>query len=239
MDEYVQIIKSERENVESIEQLKGTTDATILLVNKRFVYKFTKDNIKEIISWYQHNSLFSPRVVTVGSNYFAYEYILGNKLVTRDHLFAFINYYQPLQVEKIDYQTQMQTSYLENCQYLQIEPIALKRLTNLNCYKLHGDLGLHNLVVNDLGMKFIDPEPITGPREIDIIQLYLSNPKIIALCTKLELFAMLSIGFEDFLQLYEQLFVERMVRCSFHHPGDLPFYQKLHYDNRTMKKGVL
>lgn len=68
----------------------------------------------------------------------------------------------------------------------------------------------------------IDPEPIVGVREHELIQFYVSSPKVMNLID-VNCFSKL-LNKELFNFLYRVLLVDRIVRAGYHHSYDLPFY---------------
>lgn len=227
---YRQTITLEIGEVDSLETLQGTSSAKIFLVNHKYVFKFHCLNMFQVVTWYLDNYQFAPEIIGVGDHFFYYKYEFSSGMITREMLSSFIADYTPLKVSAslVDYGEQLYKQYLANCEFLKVSPRVGKLDLRGEMYNLHGDAGLHNLIVGSEGLKLFDPEPKVGIIEEDLFQLYFSAPTIIQLLPLNELERLFNLEQSSFQQLAELFLVERMVRCTYHHPDDFEFYLQMY-----------
>lgn len=215
-----------RDNVERIEnciEMNGTTQDKVYLVNDKYVVKETSNENELIAQWYEHNNV-GPCLVKVDSQFIIYEYLEDEGTVlSGNDIINLIMEYDPEQIggDISSYYNQLYSKYKVQCSELGIEPALLNKPDRGMLCKLHGDFGLHN-AISCSGIKMIDPEPIAGVREHDLIQFYVSDPKIMRLIDVNDISNLFNKYLFAFL--YPVLLVDRIVRARHHHSYDLPYY---------------
>ncbi|WOO86607.1 hypothetical protein RZE82_05695 [Mollicutes bacterium LVI A0039] len=212
--------------IESSVNLKGTTDAQIYLVNNQYIVKTHISDGQATANWYQYNHAFAPQLV-YGSNellIYTYEHQDGN--LDRYHIIDIFAKYNPKHVSICDeiYYSNLEQDYKQACSEFNLIPIKNNRPTNELSFHLHGDMGFHNLIVTNVGIKLIDPQPHVGSKAADLLQFYVSDPRIMKLMTITEI----SKYFDQtsFNYYFPLILADRIVRSSYHHPQDLEFYKK-------------
>ncbi len=218
--------------IDSSRQLAGSTGAKVLLINNKHIVKELEYDLDQIYNWYLSNDC-SPKVIAKSDKYIAYQYVTESGSLTVDKVEQFINNYRP-QKALLDqsYSRDMHNLYIQLCHKHNLETIELNLPTFKQGYNLHGDLGLHNLIVTNEKIVFIDPEPLVGVYTHDILQFYFSDPTIINM-VEIDLIKAVCEQVE-FNFLYPIHLVIRLERSSFHHPQDLQFYREL-YDQYIKK----
>lgn len=220
------------DQIDTVKQLSGSTGVSVLLINNLHIVKELTDDLDDTYAWYLHNEC-GPKVVAKSDDYIAYEYVKDSGILTSEMIQEFIISYKPQQSNLSDaYSNEMYTLYVKLCKDHNLIAQQLDIPLFKQGYKLHGDLGLHNLVVSDQKIVFIDPEPLIGVYAHDILQFYFSSPVIIE---------MVDVNFikerctiDEFNFLYPIHLEIRLERSRLHHPQDLQFYKVLY--NEYMKK---
>lgn len=110
-----------------------------------------------------------------------------------------------------------------------LNDIALVTKKQKEPYLLHGDLGIYNIIFNNLSIQgIIDPMPINGIPIYDLIFAYFSTPYDIKNLYILDLIDLLNYNesFSYEYKLNEIIFglYFRVGRCMKHHPKDIHFY---------------
>lgn len=224
------IIKQYIKDIKQSKYLSGTTGAQVELINNQYILKSNISDGDEVCAWYEHNYTISPELIYYDNNHILYKSIAESGSLTSEGLIEFLLSYKPKLVGECDttYFKKLEEEYLVNCEKFKLRVIKSSFPNNQKCYALHGDMGIHNLLIEDNCLKIIDPEPRLGPVIHDLIQFYVSSPIIIKM-VNIEKFKDL-IGSEHFDFYYLRILADRIMRCSYHHPEDLPFYLTLYND---------
>ncbi|MBT2572206.1 aminoglycoside phosphotransferase family protein [Planococcus sp. ISL-110] len=109
-------------------------------------------------------------------------------------------------------------------------PVAQNQNAQQKPYFIHGDCGIHNLIVREEKLVgVIDPMPILGYPHYDLIYAFFSSPADTTKETLDSAFGMLSMELPGNKQLYEEVLIGlylRLAICVKHHPADFPAYLK-------------
>lgn len=225
-----QMIKQFIGDIKTIKILEGTTTDKVELINNQYILKNIKDSAVECANWYRDNPSFGPELVSSSNDLVLYKYIVGNEeRISKRLIIDFVSAYKPSVSDMISsvYQSNLEIMYEHDCELVSLEQYQLSEFPEMELYHLHGDMGLHNLIISE-SIKQIDPEPISGFREHDILQFYLSSPIIINLLTIEELTKYCN---QDSIKyLLPILVANRIVRSKYHHPQDLEFYINYYKD---------
>ncbi len=213
--------------IDSSRQLAGSTGAKVLLINNDHIVKQLGCDLDATYNWYLSNNC-SPNVIAKDDNYIVYEYVTESGILTVDKIKQFINTYAPQKAVLDQFYSQgMYNLYVNLCTKHNLEIIELSLPIFKQGYNLHGDLGLHNLIVTNEKIVFIDPEPLVGVYAHDILQFYFSDPTIINMAD-IDLIKNVCDK-SEFEFLYPIHLVMRLERSSRHHPQDLLFYGNLYH----------
>lgn len=219
--------------IKTVTKLSGTTNASIYLVNNQYIVKTNFTDINLVVNWYFHNFEFAPDVVYIDEQLIVYEYLNAKRNICKQDIETLICNYKPQITNEIDthYIRNLQIDYCQSCNNFNLQTLETKLPIVDRFFNLHGDLGVHNMII-DSAIKFIDPEPRVGLIEHDLIQFYLSSPRLIELFP-IEQFAM-KLDIECFDFWFTRLLVDRIRRSNLHHPEDMDFYIELY--NEYIKK---
>lgn len=213
--------------IESSRQFTGSTGAKVLLINRIHIVKQLGCDLDATYNWYLSNNC-SPEVIAKDDNYIVYQYIKESGVLTVDKIKQFINNYAPQKaILDQSYSQDMFDLYVNLCTKHNLDVIKLNLPKFEEGYNLHGDLGLHNLIVTDEKAVFIDPEPLVGVYAHDILQFYFSDPTIINM-VDIDLIKNVCDK-SEFEFLYPIQLIMRLERSSRHHPQDLQFYRNLYH----------
>lgn len=211
------------EKIRDIKEMAGTTDDKVFFVNESYVVKETNIDNMLIADWYQYNNV-GPNLIKVTANFIIYEYVQSdNRDIICEDIVQIIKEYRPQEISSDVslYYDRLYDKYVTQCHQLGLEVIELVKPTSGVLCKLHGDFGLHNVIISS-NLKMIDPEPIEGVREHDLIQLYVSDPRVMKLFDYEAICSLFVSDIFDFL--YPVLLVDRIVRAGYHHSYDLSYY---------------
>ena len=245
--------------LESEKDLKGGTQSLVKLINNKYLVKSNSPTLikAENIFCDFYPNLFQKKIyVDKDFNYIVYNFIEGQnckqyneKNVTQNILNIIKNYknfshsdygYLDCPTKSIE---EFMLSEIEEFKLLEnyltaedynITTNAINRLKNYSFKKqlIHGDLGVHNIIVKDkLFSGIIDPSPVIFDGIYDFIYYICSDIDLLKTYSILDISNLLNEEFDKVKDLYIIILYARIIRCLKYYPEEISEHIKVWKNN--------